>query len=82
MARLTEAQRKLLEAAGARTIMVSAWSGSVCRQDGGFVVGVNKQTFNSLALRGYLAKSGASVGTDFYSITDAGRAALEAEDHG
>ena len=75
--KLTASQRNLLEAAATLTIMVSAWSGSVCRQDGGFVISVKKQTFNSLALRGFLVKSGSSVGTDFYTISDAGRAALE-----
>ena len=78
MQKLTEAQRQTLwrlTIAG-NSICQSVLTGSCWTRDGQFSIKVNANTFNALALRGYIEKKGATVISSFYEITDAGRAAL------
>lgn len=78
---LSEAQRRVLETACTRQIMLDNWTGSVWRpMPMGAISRVPKQTFRALTERGFLDVSGATAGTTFYIATDSGRAALGEKD--
>lgn len=79
--KLSEAQRQTLQrlTIAGNSICQSVLTGSCWTRDGQFSINVNANTFNALALRGFIGKKRATAMSSFYEITDAGRAALEDE---
>lgn len=79
--KLTEAQRKILQrlAKAGNSICQSLHTGSCWTRDGQFPIRVNANTFNALALRGFIEKKGATGMSSYYEITPAGRSALQRE---
>jgi len=78
---LTEAQRELLSAIINGQILVhSVLTGNIWLKDRGFTMKVHHATFNALALRNLIVSSATAKSDTFYSITDAGRAALQKDE--
>lgn len=77
--RLSRHQRRFL--ARVRTVSLAPWSGKISALDeGGAQIRIGKATFEKLRKAGLLIRSGSSLLTNEYVVSDTGRMAIDDPD--